>query len=517
MCGVLTMSDGKVITLPSKSPVQEAIKRLGVDAGALYEPVILIELKRIRAKDPAAWARIRQQVKDTKVLSMMDFDRLTAQDDEEKVSAGGGIFPEVEPWPTQVAGTELLDDIAQAIKRYVIADVATIQAAALWSTFTWLIDSVQVAPIANITAPEKRCGKSIMLTTLGNLVNRKLQVSNIAPAALFRSIELWSPTLLIDEVDAFLRDNEEARGILNAGFTRDSAVVIRCVGDDHMPTPFRVWGAKALCGIGKIADTLADRSIPLRLRRKLPGEQTEVLRHSDPDMWANLRSRMMRFAQDNAEQIAKARPATIKGLNDRANDCWEPLLAIAEAAGGEWPAIARQAARTLHDAEDSAPSVGVELLTDIKTILDTKQASKMFSATLLEELMADDEAPWPTWNRGKPMTARQLSTKLGEFGIKSKDIRIGTTNKKGYDRADFSEAFTRYLSAVTPAVSATARQPSNHAASSDFPSATDQPNVADEKTLQATNYAGCRVVADETPHPLEVEEEYAAGPEEEEV
>lgn len=509
------MSDGKVITLMSKSPVQEAIKRLGSDAGALYEPIILMELKRVRAKEPATWARIRQQVKDTKVLSMVDFDRLTAQDDEEKASAGGGIFPEVESWPSPVAGAELLDDIAGAIRRYVIADAATIQAAALWATFTWLIDSVQVAPIANITAPEKRCGKSIMLTALGNLVNRKLQVSNIAPAALFRSIELWSPTLLIDEVDAFLRDNEEARGILNAGFTRDSAVVIRCVGDDHMPTPFRVWGAKALCGIGKIADTLADRSIPLRLRRKLPGESTEVLRHSDPDLWTSLRSRMMRFAQDHAERIGKARPATINGLNDRANDCWEPLLAIAEAAGGEWPAIARQAARSLHEIEDDSPSVGVELLNDIKTILDTKQANKMFSATLLEHLMADDEAPWPTWNRGKPMTARQLSTKLGEFGIKSKDIRIGTINKKGYDRADFSEAFTRYLSAETPTASATARQPNSHAASSDFSPATGLPRVADEKTLQAKDYAGCRVVADETPLSLGVED--AAGPEEEEV
>lgn len=511
------MSDGKVITLPSKSPVQEAIKRLGVDAGALYEPVILIELKRIRAKDPAAWARIRQQVKDTKALSMTDFDRLTAQDDEEKASAGGGIFPEVEPWPTPVAGTELLDDIAQAIKRYVIADGATIQAAAMWATFTWLIDSVQVAPIANITAPEKRCGKSIMLTTLGNLVNRKLQVSNIAPAALFRSIELWSPTLLIDEVDAFLRDNEEARGILNAGFTRDSAVVIRCVGDDHMPTPFRVWGAKALCGIGKIADTLADRSIPLRLRRKLPGEQTEVLRHSDPDMWANLRSRMMRFAQDNAEQIAKARPATIKGLNDRANDCWEPLLAIAEAAGGEWPAIARQAARTLHDVEDDSPSVGVELLTDIKTILDTKQASKMFSATLLEELMADDEAPWPTWNRGKPMTARQLATKLAEFGIKSGTVRIGAVTKKGYSREQFLDVFGRYLSTDTPVTSVTPSQATETGAYSDFLSVTPPPVVTDEKVPEPLIYKGCDGVTDKAPRPLEVEEEYAAGPEEEEV
>lgn len=490
------MNDGKVVALNTKKPIDDAVRRLSKDAGALYEPAVLVELKRIRSKDPSAWARLRQQVKETKVLSMVEFDRLTAQDDEHKASTGGGIFPEVSPWSTPVDGAELLDEISHAIKRHVIADDATIQAAALWATFTWLIDSVQVAPIANITAPEKRCGKSIMLTTLGNLVNRKLQVSNIASAALFRSIELWSPTLLIDEVDAFLRDNEEARGILNAGFTRDSAVVIRCVGDDHMPTPFRVWGAKALCGIGKIADTLADRSIPLRLRRRLPGEQVEVLRHSDPQLWGNLRSRMMRFAQDNAEQIGKARPETIKGLNDRANDCWEPLLAIAEAAGGEWPTIARQAARNLHDVEDDSPSVGVELLTDIKSVFDAKRAAKVFSAALLEALVEDEEAPWVTWNRGKPMSPRQLSTKLGEFGIKSKDIRIGAINKKGYERSDFLEAWDRYLSAIPTLVSATTRQPSNDAGCSDISSATRDGSVADKKTLKAPDDAGCRVVAD---------------------
>lgn len=220
---------------------------------------------------------------------------------------------------------------------------------------------------------------------------------------------------------------------------------------------------------------------------------------------------MMRFAQDNAEQIAKARPATIKGLNDRANDCWEPLLAIAEAAGGEWPAIARQAARTLHDVEDDSPSVGVELLTDIKTILDTKQASKMFSATLLEELMADDEAPWPTWNRGKPMTARQLATKLAEFGIKSGTVRIGTVTKKGYSREQFLDVFGRYLSTDTPTTSVTPSQASETGGYSSFPSVTPSPVVTDRNTPQAASHMACDGVTDKTLRPLEVEEDDEDG------
>lgn len=480
--------------------VADAIKRLGRDAGALYAPDILDELKRTRDKDPAAWARLRQKVKETKMLSMADFDRLTAPVHEGKESGNDSFFSEVEPWPEAVDGADLLHDIASVMGQFVIADKETIRAAALWVVFTWLTDVVQVAPIANITAPEKRCGKTVMLSTLGKLSYRPLQASDIATAALFRSIELWSPTLLIDEVDAFLRDNEEARGILNAGFTRDSAFVIRCVGDDHTPTKFRVWGGKALCGIGKIADTLADRSIPLRLRRKKPGESTGHLRHSDEAIWIRLRSRIARFADDNAQIIGAARPAIIEGLNDRANDAWEPLLAIADAAGGEWPSIARKSAVVLHGLEGESPSVGVELLSDIKNIFDRKEASKMFSSHLLDELVADDEAPWATWNRGKAMAPRQLKTKLAEFGISSKQVRIGyDSGKMGYERSDFVEVWSRYLSPATPQKTSTPLQTTEYKASGVDSTSTPVSSVEVETTLQATEYKGCRGVEEKSP------------------
>ncbi|MGU1535848.1 DUF3631 domain-containing protein [Pseudomonas aeruginosa] len=475
--------------------VADALKRLEVDAGALYETAILGQLKKMRAKDPAAFARLRAQVKDTKVLSMGEFDRLTACVDDDAEPANASIFEEVEPWPEPVDGADLLDDVTHALARHVIADKETLRAAALWAAFTWLVDVVQVAPIANITAPEKRCGKSILLTALGKLANRPLQVSNIAPAALYRSIELWAPTLLIDEVDAFLAAHEDARGILNAGFTRDSAIVIRCVGDDHMPTAFNVWGAKALCGIGKIADTLADRSVPLRLRRRTAGENVESLRHSDPTLWESLRSRLARFALDCAEAIGKARPSPIPGLNDRANDAWEPLLAIADQAGDHWPKSARNAAIALHGLEGESPSIGAELLADVKAVFEAKSASKVFSADLLEALIADEEAPWATWNRGKPMSPRQLSAKLAEFGIKSKQVRIGVdSGRKGYEKADFVEAWHRYLPAATPCKSSTHLQPSNGAASSNSKRSTTSDPVDDKKSLKAPCVEACRDV-----------------------
>lgn len=475
--------------------VADALKRLEEDAGALYETAILGQLKKMRAKDPAAFARLRAQVKDAKVLSMAEFDRLTACVDDDAGPANASIFEEVEPWPEPVDGADLLDDVTHALARHVIADKETLRAAALWAAFTWLVDVVQVAPIANITAPEKRCGKSILLTALGKLANRPLQVSNIAPAALYRSIELWAPTLLIDEVDAFLAAHEDARGILNAGFTRDSAIVIRCVGDDHMPTAFNVWGAKALCGIGKIADTLADRSVPLRLRRRTAGENVESLRHSDPALWESLRSRLARFALDSAEAIGKARPSPIPGLNDRANDAWEPLLAIADQAGDHWPKSARNAAIALHGLEGESPSIGAELLADVKEVFEAKSASKVFSADLLEALVADEEAPWATWNRGKPMSPRQLSAKLAEFGIKSKQVRIGIdSGRKGYEKADFVEAWHRYLPTDTPRKSSTSLQPSNRAASGDSIRSTERDPVDDKESLKAPCIEACRDV-----------------------
>lgn len=484
--------------LPAPDLIADALAKLTQDPGALFEVEVLVLLRQVRKAEPARWARVRHAAKETKSISLAELDKLTSDSAHDSAEGDTEIFPEVTLWPDPVEGAELLEDLAIIIRRHVIADPATIHAAALWAAFTWFVDVVNVAPIANVTAPEKRCGKTVLLGVLARLSCRPLAVSNIAPAALFRALQLWQPTLLIDEVDAFLAEHEEARGILNAGFTRDTAFVIRCVGDDHTPTRFNVWGAKALCGIGKIADTLADRSIPLRLRRKMIGERTVKIRHSDPGAFAELVGKLARFALDNRDAVRFARPAEIEGLNDRANDCWEPLLAVAEVAGGDWPRVARAAAVSLHGLEEDAPSIGAELLTSIRDAFDSRRTDRLSTADLLETLADDEEAPWAAWNRGKPMTPHQLSKRLSEFGIKSGSVRIGLKTPKGYRLEQFTEAFDRYLSADTPAIAATTPQTSNHAAYSDFERATTAPTVADKKTLQPSKHGVCGVVADQT-------------------
>jgi hypothetical protein len=494
--------------MPAPDLIAEALAKLNQDPGALFEPEVLELLRQIRKTRPAYWARIRYAAKEVKSVSLVDLDKLTQDSAIDGSEGDAEMFPEVTLWPEPVNGAELLEDLTTVISRHVIADPATIHAAALWVTFTWFIDAVNVAPIANITAPEKRCGKTVLLAVLARLACRPLAASNIAPAALFRALQLWQPTLLMDEVDAFLAAHEEARGILNAGFTRDTAYVIRCVGDDHTPTRFNVWGAKALCGIGKIADTLADRSIPLRLRRKLTGERTVKIRHTDASAFAVLVSKLARFAIDNREAVRMARPPEVEGLNDRANDCWEPLLAIAEVAGGDWLHFARSAAVSLHGLEEDAPSTGVELLTSIRHAFEAHRTDRLSTADLLETLAEDEEAPWAAWNRGKPMTPHQLSNRLVEFGIKSTTVRINMKTPKGYRLEQFTEAFERYLSADYPVITATTPQPRDYGAYTDFEGATIAPAVADENSLQTNNHRACCGVADQKGGQIEDNAEY---------
>lgn len=375
-------------------------------------------------------------------------------------SASGGIsmFPTVELWPHPVDGALLLHELVKTIRQFIICDKETATATALWCAFTWVVDSVQVAPLAVITAPEKRCGKSQLLNLIGKLACKPLVASNISPSATFRVIEAYHPTLLIDEADTFFKDNEELRGVINSGHTRQSAYVIRNVGDSHEPTQFSTWGAKAISGIGALSDTLMDRAIILTLRRKLTGETVQRLRHADAGLFEALASKLARFADDNGARIALARPPLPDALNDRAQDNWEPLLAIADCVGGDWPKIARDAALILSGAEQESVSLSAELLADIREVFDCKRVAHFSSADLIKELCEDDEKSWATYNRGQPIKPRQLAKRLAEYGIASKTIRVSSySTPKGYERSQFEDAFIRYLS---PATSATAQQAS---------------------------------------------------------
>ena len=395
-----------------------------------------IEYDQIR-EDEAKKMKIRVTTLDKEV------SRLRLDDTAEE--SGDLTFPVPEPWPETVDGGVLLSEIVAAIKRFVVCLDETAIAAALWVVMTWFIDVIQVAPLAVITAPEKRSGKSTLLEIFGLLCNRPLQCSNITPSALFRTIEDYRPTLLIDEVDTFARDNDELRGVLNSGHKRGGAFTIRTVGDDHRPKRFNIWGAKALAGIGALPDTVMDRAIKLELRRKKPGETFGRLRHVKPGLFDDLAAKLARFSDDNRETMRTARPRLPVFLNDREMDNWETPLAIADIAGGDWPKLARAAARKISEAGNDAYSIGCELLADIQDIFEAKSLNSVSLKDLLRHLCDDDEWPWATYNRGNPMTTRQLSMKLRGYGIETKQYRYGTETGKGYEACQFTDVFDRYI------------------------------------------------------------------------
>jgi putative DNA primase/helicase len=422
-------------------------------------------------------------------------------------------FSEVEPYPDPINPGELLDDVAVVIKQFIILDTEQAHAVALWISATWFVDVIYCAPICLINAPEKACGKSQLLTLLGKLVPKPAQASGISPSVLFRMIEAYGPTLLVDEVETVLtKENEELRGLINAGHTRDSAYVWRSVskGDDFEPRRFSVWGMKAIAGINadRLAETVTSRSVVINLRKKLPHEKVDRLRNAPPGLFDTLKAKLARFATDYSEQVKNARPSLPDALGDRAQDNWEPLLSIAGCAGPVWVDRATKAALKLCGAGEKTVSTANELLADIQHAFATKRTDKISTTSLITALCEDDEGAWATYNRGKPITPRQVARLLAGYEIASKTIRIGYETAKGFESSQFADVFERYLlhPRETGGFAVTTSQPNNDGALS----VTDSENVTvthpQKVTLKPASTLDCYRVTDKKP----VSEEDAA-------
>ncbi|HHP0278007.1 DUF3631 domain-containing protein [Acinetobacter baumannii] len=355
------------------------------------------------------------------------------------------FFEDVDAWPEPVDGSALLDELEKTIKKYIVAEPCIYTAASLWIVFSWCIDAMKIAPIACITAPEKRCGKSQFLHLIGCLVRRPQTVVNITTASLFRMIAEYTPTVLIDEADTFIKNNEELRGLLNGGYDRQSSYVVRLVGDEHKLKRFNVWGAKALSGIGHLPDTLKDRSILLELRRKKREEKVERLRRAPEEVFRRLRQKLYRWSLDNIEELKQAKPTLPNELNDRAQDNWESLLAIADCVNEKWGEKARKCAILMNSSDQDPQSVGEALLADIKRNFDERAVDRMSTEDLIEGLCHDLESRWRTYDYGKWISPRQLANRLKAFRIKPCTIRTKKGTCKGYMREDFTDAFSSYV------------------------------------------------------------------------
>lgn len=348
------------------------------------------------------------------------------------------------PWPGDVDGAELVAELARTFTRYLALPEGAAPTLALWTLHAHAHDAAQISPVLAITSPEKRCGKTTLLDLLSALVPRPLPASNLTPATVFRTVERWQPTLLVDEADTYLKEGSELRGVLNSGHRRSMASVPRCVGDDHEVRQFRTWSPKAVALIGDLPDTLADRSIEIRMRRRTPDEEVERLRLDHLEELNPLRRIAWTWTRKR-DIWQRADPDLPEGLHDRQRDNWRPLILLADLAGGPWPKRARKAAQQLTDDAQDDRSVRTRLLRDVRRILQDHHTDRIRSKVLVKRLRNLEEAPWSEYKRGQPLTPVSLANLLRPFDVSSEQIRFESGSYKGYKAAAFEDAFQRYL------------------------------------------------------------------------
>ena len=363
----------------------------------------------------------------------------------------GGFLEDPVPWPAPVNGAGLLDFLAATVRKHVVTPLLAPETLALWIMHAHAHAAWTISPLLAATSPTPECGKTTLLTLIGALVPRPVAASNITAAALFRAIEKWHPTLVIDEADTFLKDSDELRGVVNSGHNRAGAFVIRTSGEDHDPQSFSTWAPKAIALIGGLPPTLDSRSIHVELRRLAAGEVVEPLRGDRLEHLEPLRRMAWTWAQDHLAELGAADPVLPEGLRGRTADNWRPLVAIADVAGGDWPVKARQAAEKL-SAGRNEQSAGVMLLDDIRGLFSNRNTDRLTSAEIVDALGKREDRPWSEWRSDKPITARQLARLLEPFGVHPTTIRTHTGTAKGYHHVDFADAFLRYPGAasVTP-------------------------------------------------------------------
>ncbi|MFJ6185062.1 DUF3631 domain-containing protein [Streptomyces sp. NPDC092295] len=393
-----------------------------------------------------------------------------------------------------VDGAALLSEVEAFHRRFnVFPSDEAFTAVTLWDAHAHLLDAFESTPRIAFLSPEPGSGKTRALEIIQTLVPRPMITTDVSPAALFRSVSDTEarPVILLDEIDTVFGPraggNEDLRGLINAGHRR-SGVVYRCVGDgsSQVVQPFPVYAALATAGLGDLPDTILTRSVVVRMRRRAPNERVESFRERIHVAEGNaLRDRLAGWADTVRDRVAGAWPEMPDGITDRPADVWEPLIAVADAAGGDWPARARAACLALVAAATAGDkaSVGIRLLADLRDAFG--DAERLLSADLVDRLTALDDAPWADLD-GKPLTPRSLARMLGDYvtadnqPIRSRNIKTGPrTVSKGYYAADLADAWLRYCP-PRPVDSATAATTATTQVSDPAPVADTLPVAATE-------------------------------------
>lgn len=450
-----------------------------------------------------------------KVESLKLLDLPGAKDLSEWVEQGGSratlldLMESTPEWkPQSVDFGAVLNAIFVFLRRFISMSSAQTRVLALWIVHTHVLAAADCTPYMAVTSAEKQSGKTQLLEVCELLVANPWMTGRASAAVLIRKIDAQQPTLLLDESDtAFSSEKEYAealRGVLNTGYRR-SGKASCCVGQGTIGfKDFSTFCAKMIAGIGKLPDTVQDRSVHILLKRAPASERIEKFRPRRVESeTTNLREQMAMWAI-GAIQILRDSQATLPDqLTARQQDVAEPLLAIADLAGGEWPQAARSALIELcTEAQASDESIGIRLLADVREIFEKRGADRLSSADLACALTDIETSPWSEWSHGKPLTPARLARLLRPYVIVPHSIRIDDKTPKGYEREDFQDAFRRYLraGATPPALSptpqgATPQQANTGAAFSDFSNRNTESAVAAQKCEILNESARCCGVA----------------------
>jgi putative DNA primase/helicase len=362
----------------------------------------------------------------------------------------GFTFEAVDPWGDPVQGEALIAAVMSAVRAYSYAREEAYVAMGLWTILSHCFERFGVSPILQLHSPTKRCGKTSTIIPIAAMAAKPLMAGNITPSSLFRGVDAWKPTLIVDEGDTFMKMSDELRGMLNAGHTRSTAFVVRTEGETREPRMFRTFCPKVLAAIGRMPDTIEDRSIRIPMERKptsIPKADAfdeEAVR----TVCAPIRRQIVRWVQDYLGEIVAASPSRPLGLNDRQWNNWRPLLQVAEALGID----ASNAARSLCEAAAEDEDLGTLLLEHIRRVFtEAGDPEYLPTSDILEALVEFDGGPWGKWwssdSDGKWRgAASRMARMLKPFGIESEKRRLPSAAPVSvYRRADFGAAWGSYL------------------------------------------------------------------------
>ncbi|MEX1100872.1 MAG: DUF3631 domain-containing protein [Actinomycetota bacterium] len=362
-----------------------------------------------------------------------------------------------DPWPESVDGLELIEEARSALQRFVfVPDDYVYDVLAAWVVHTFIYDQFPTTAYLHVTAPSLMSGKTRLLEILEEFSRRALFAGGLSAAVLYRAVEAFKPTLLIDEVDTIFKFNsdssEAVRQVLNNGYTRDKPILRMDPQPDGSMSPatYDPYCPKALAGIGRIPDTIASRSIEIRMVRKKRGEEAERYARRQREQLrlqaTEWKRKAERWVSDNADGF-DLEPQFPEGMSDRTQDCWEPLFVVGEMIGADWPSRLRTAAvaLTTREGQHGANDLGGMLLEDLQDLFEEEpiaSATHLGTDTLLARLSSLEERPWPHLRNGQGLNAKKLADLLREFGVRPG--RFDHNTKRGYATADIREAIDRW-------------------------------------------------------------------------